>query len=123
MDMGLGGLQELVIDREAWHAVVQGVAKSQTWLSNWTELINYEKSFLSYVQLFVTPWTVVVQAPLSMELSRQEYWNRLPFPSPGDLLISLVLRIAGRFFTAEKPEKPNEKNTQISIDSAQIICN
>jgi len=30
MDLGLGGLQELVIDREAWHAVVHGVAKSQT---------------------------------------------------------------------------------------------
>ena len=34
MDMGLGGLRELVIDREAWHAVVHGVAKSQTRLSD-----------------------------------------------------------------------------------------
>ena len=34
MDMGLGGLQELVMDREAWHAVVHGVTKSQTRLSN-----------------------------------------------------------------------------------------
>ena len=33
----------------------------------------------------VTPWTVACQAPLSMGFSRQEYWSRLPFPSPGDL--------------------------------------
>ena len=37
MDMGLGGFRELVMDREAWHAVVHGVTKSQTWLSDWTE--------------------------------------------------------------------------------------
>ena len=40
---------------------------------------------LSHVQLFVTPWIVVRQAPLSMEFSRQEYWSGWPFPSPGDL--------------------------------------
>ena len=38
VDMGLGGLRELVMDREAWHAVVHGVSKSWTWLSDWTEL-------------------------------------------------------------------------------------
>ena len=38
MAMGLGGLQELVMDREAWHAAFHGVAKSQTWLSDWNEL-------------------------------------------------------------------------------------
>ena len=40
---------------------------------------------LSRVQLFVTPWTVTCQAPLSMGFSRQEYWRGLPCPSPGHL--------------------------------------
>ena len=40
---------------------------------------------LSRVQLFLTPWTVAYQAPLSMGFSRREYWSGLPFPSPGDL--------------------------------------
>ena len=41
--------------------------------------------WLSHVQFFAVPWTVVHQAPLSMELSRQEYWSGLPFPPPWDL--------------------------------------
>ena len=40
---------------------------------------------LSCVRLFASPWTVAYQAPLSMGYSRQEYWNGLPFPPPGDL--------------------------------------
>ena len=62
---------------------------------------------LSHVQSSVTPWTVALQGPLSMEYSRQEYWNGLPFPSPGDLsnpgteLTSSPL--AGRFYMTVPP--------------------
>ena len=42
-------------------------------------------SCFSHVQLFVTLWTVALQAPLSLGCSRQEYWSGLSFSSPGDL--------------------------------------
>ena len=42
-------------------------------------------SCFSYVQLFVTLWTVACQAPLPMGFSRQEYWGGLPCPPPGDI--------------------------------------
>ena len=43
MDMSLNKFRELVMDREVWHAVVHGVPKSWTWLSDWTELNHYNK--------------------------------------------------------------------------------
>ena len=49
MGMSLSNLQEFVMDREAWHAVVHGVTKSWTWLSNWTEL-NWSNSLDFYKQ-------------------------------------------------------------------------
>ena len=69
---------------------------------------------LSHVQLFATLWTIACQASLSMGFSREEYWSRLPFSSPGDLYdpgIKLaspaqVSCTAGRFFTTDPEVKP-----------------
>ena len=76
-------------------------AFSKTILNSWKFMVhillkpgleNFETYFasmwvksLSHVWLFVTPWMVAYQAPLSIGFSRQEYWSGLPFPSPGDL--------------------------------------
>ena len=75
--------------------------------------------------LFVTPWTVAHQAPLSKGFPKQEYWSGLPFPSPrdfpnpGNKLKSLAL--AGRFFTKEPPGKPLRK-TPDSIVATGNFC-
>ena len=87
-----------------------------TWLSSgeqelwaWYQQVCVLSCF-SCAWLFVTPWTVAHQAPLSMGFSGQEYWSGLPFPSPRDLLNPgnlpdpgiqpcLSPALAGEFFT------------------------
>ena len=53
MDMSLSELQELVVDRGAWHAAVHGVTKSQTRLSEWTELNQETKVYILVVNDFL----------------------------------------------------------------------
>ena len=67
---------------------------------------------LSRVQLSCDPRTIALQAPQTMEFSRQEYWSGLPFPIPGDLpdprmeaLSVASPALAGRFFNAVPPGK------------------
>ena len=57
MDMSLGKLRELVMDKEAWHAAVHRVAKSRIWLSDWTELVTRTEEFKldSQILTFLVP--------------------------------------------------------------------
>ena len=73
---------------------------------------------LSRVQLFVTPWTVAYQAPLSMGFSRQECWSGLPSPSPGDLpdpgIEPRSPALQADALPSEPPGKPASGSFQIS---------
>ena len=58
-DMNLGKLQEMVRDREAWHASVQGVAKSQTWLGDWTTTKSFCSWFTISCSTLIPPFSVL----------------------------------------------------------------
>ena len=75
----------------------------------------------------MTSWTAVPQVLLSMGFSRQDYWNGLPFPSPGDLpnpgiepLSPVSPALAGRFFTFVSPGKPCKR--AVSVKGRMEIC-
>ena len=84
-----------------------------------------KKQVLNHVELFVTPWTVVHQAPWSMGFPRQEYWSGLPFPSPGDLpdpgIEPMSPALAGRFFTTSATWEAQE-GTYCPVISSSMNC-
>ena len=73
----------------------------------------------------MTPQTVACQAPLSMQIPRQEYWSGLPFPSPGDLpgpgTDPMSPALTGGFFTAEPPGK-TRFHCGLVAQSCPILC-
>ena len=72
--------------------------------------IHTHVHMLCHVWVFVILWTIAHKASLSIGFSRQEYWSRLPFLPPGNLLDTVMKlaspALAGGFFTTESPGKP-----------------
>ena len=94
-------------------------ARWYTFLSN-SVRVSVHASCLSCVQLFVTPWSVARQAPLSLGFFRQEYWSGLLCPPPGNIPDPGILptsltspALAGGFFTASATWQPNSVDTRL----------
>ena len=109
-DMSLSKFWELVMDRVAWRAAVQGVTKNRTWPSDWTEL-NW--------------WIVAHQAPLSMGFLRQEYWSEFLFPSLGYLpdpgIEPNSPSLVGGFFTTKPWGKPILQDTVVLMGDSIVL--
>ena len=84
----------------------------------------YIHVFVCMCSVMTNPWTMTCQAPLSMGFSKQGYWNRLPFPAPGDLsdpgIKPASPALAGRFVTTMPPGKtcilPLPVQSKITVD-------
>ena len=83
---------------------------------------------LSCVWLFATLWTIAQQAPLSMGFFKQEYWHRLPFPSPGDLPnpgLKLTSPVSPALELDSLPDEPSWKpifHFAKSLQSCPTVC-
>ena len=84
MDMGLGRLRELVMDREAWHAAVHGVTKNQTWLSDRAEL-----NWTDGNSVFSLLWNLRIFSVVAVNLHSHQQCRRVPFSSHSFLISCL----------------------------------
>ena len=102
----------------AWkntHRQVQMFKEADKQRDGETWNVHLHAQLLTLVQLFAILWTIALQAPLSMEFSRQEYWRGLPFPplpnpvsDPTSPTAPALCRLIFFFFNAEPPGKPQQ---------------
>ena len=126
VDMGLGWLRELVMDKEAWRAAVHGVTKSRTWLSNWTEL---NCAVLSHLVMSDSLWPHGLQSTrlfCPWGFFRQECWSGLPCPAPGDLpnpgIKPRSSTLQAYTLPSEPPRKPNSTFIERITVFLQFFC-
>ena len=83
MDMGLGRLRELVIDREAWRSAIRGVTKSRTWLSDWTEPTCYLHIASNFFRLNLPCYSIQVSVHLKWPVRTISSLNHKDSPNTG----------------------------------------
>ena len=98
----------------------QGPGYQQSWWSSTFPLWPSVCHLLSHVWFFATPWTVVHQAPLSTEFSRQGYWSGLPFPTPGELPDPEIKRGSPKLRAESLPSEPPGKTWSESVSRSIV---
>ena len=84
-------------------------------------ILEWVLSHVSCVQLSVTPWTMALQAPLSMGFSRRKYWSGLPHPPPGDLPNPGIEPRSPALQAHSLPAEPQGKPKNTGVGSLSLL--